>query len=102
MPNPLFYERQRLRASTWDIPRFLRSYDETIAGDLILPRGLLSPLTNLVTQAGSRLETTDERQPGTAQAVGFRGVRDLWQQSAHDALAGHDLGVLVAPPGSGW
>jgi hypothetical protein len=29
MPNPLFYERQRLRMSTWDTPRFLRSYDET-------------------------------------------------------------------------
>ena len=27
MPNPLFYERQRRRASTWDTPRFLRSYD---------------------------------------------------------------------------
>jgi hypothetical protein len=24
MHNPLFYERQRMRASTWDIPRFLQ------------------------------------------------------------------------------
>jgi hypothetical protein len=31
MPNPLFYERQRRRAATWDTPRFLCSYDETIA-----------------------------------------------------------------------
>jgi hypothetical protein len=22
MPNPIFYERQRRRASTWDVPRF--------------------------------------------------------------------------------
>jgi hypothetical protein len=29
MPNPIFYERQRLRMSTWDTPRFLRNYDET-------------------------------------------------------------------------
>ena len=27
MSNPIFFERQRRRASTWDIPRFLRSYD---------------------------------------------------------------------------
>ncbi len=40
MPNPIFYERQRRRASTWDTPRFLRSYDETLTGDLVLPRGL--------------------------------------------------------------
>jgi hypothetical protein len=31
MPNPLFYERQRRRASTWDTPRFLLSFDETLA-----------------------------------------------------------------------
>ncbi|MGE5289985.1 MAG: TOTE conflict system archaeo-eukaryotic primase domain-containing protein [Micromonosporaceae bacterium] len=101
MPNPLFYERQRRRASTWDIPRFLRSYDETLTGDLILPRGLFSQLGSLVTQAGSKLETTDERQPGTAQAFGFQGTLDPEQQAAHDALAAHDLGVLVAPPGAG-
>src|ERR1019366_6231712 len=30
MPNPLFYERQRRRASPWNVPRFLGSYDETL------------------------------------------------------------------------
>lgn len=101
MPNPLFYERQRRRASTWDIPRFLRSYDETLTGDLILPRGLLTQLGKLMEQAGSKLQTTDERQPGTAQDFSFSGALDPEQQAAHDALAGHDLGVLVAPPGAG-
>jgi hypothetical protein len=38
MHNPLFYERQRMRASTYNIPRFLHSYDETLDGGLILPR----------------------------------------------------------------
>ena len=37
MPNPVFYERQRRRASTWDVPRFLRSFDETLDGHLLLP-----------------------------------------------------------------
>jgi hypothetical protein len=54
MPNPAFYERQRRRATTWDTPRFLRSYDETLEGDLVLPRGLHDRLDTLVTQA-SRL-----------------------------------------------
>jgi superfamily II DNA or RNA helicase len=101
MPNPLFYERQRRRASTWDIPRFLRSYDETLTGDLILPRGLLTQLGTLVEQAGSKLETTDKRQPGTPQIFSFQGVLDPEQQAAHNALAGHKIGVLVAPPGAG-
>jgi hypothetical protein len=47
MPNPLFYERQRLRLSTWDLPRFLRSFDETLDGGLILPRGLIDTVAAL-------------------------------------------------------
>ena len=45
MPNPVFYERQRRRASTWDTPRYLQNFDETASGDLVLPRGLLDRLT---------------------------------------------------------
>lgn len=41
MHNPEFYERQRMRASTYNIPRFLHSFDETINGGLVLPRGML-------------------------------------------------------------
>ena len=55
MPNPEFYERQRQRRSTWNIPRYLRDYDETLEGDLILPRGLLSLLEQLVDSSGSSL-----------------------------------------------
>jgi superfamily II DNA or RNA helicase len=101
MPNPAFYERQRRRASTWDTPRFLRSYDETFTGDLSLPRGLLDRLTALVEQAGSRLELADERDQGRPHTFGFTAQLDPEQQAACDALAGHELGVLVAPPGAG-
>jgi superfamily II DNA or RNA helicase len=101
MPNPVFYERQRRRASTWDTPRFLRSYDETVSGDLVLPRGLQDQLTTLIQQAGSRLELTDGRDPGEPRAFTFTAQLDPEQKAAHEALAGHDLGVLVAPPGAG-
>ena len=68
MPNPLFYERQRRRASTWDTPRFLRSFDETLDGGLILPRGLTETVTALTEQAGSRLERTDNAPPGESRS----------------------------------
>jgi superfamily II DNA or RNA helicase len=101
MPNPVFYERQRRRASIWDTPRFLRSYDETLTGDLLMPRGLQDRLTALVEQAGSRLEFGDERSVGEAQTFRFAAELDFEQQRAFHALADHELGVLVAPPGAG-
>ena len=101
MRNPLFYERQRMRVSTWNIPRFLHAYDETPDGGLVVPRGMLDTVTDLASQAGSRLELTDERTPGTDQEFTFTATLTAAQREAVADLSGHDVGVLVAPPGSG-
>jgi superfamily II DNA or RNA helicase len=102
MHNPLFYERQRMRASTWDIPRFLRCFDETIDGGLLVPRGMLATVTELAAQAGSTLDVTDERSAGTKQEFTCSAVLTGPQLAAVQSLTGfHDLGVLVAPPGTG-
>jgi superfamily II DNA or RNA helicase len=101
MHNPLFYEKQRMRASTWDIPRFLQFFDETIDGGLIVPRGMLTTVTDLAAQAGSKLDLADERAVGTTHAFACSAVLTGPQQAAVQGLTGHDLGVLVAPPGTG-
>jgi hypothetical protein len=44
-------------------------YQETVDGGLILPRGMLDTATSLAAQAGSRLDITDRRSPGTAQDI---------------------------------
>src|SRR5262249_48995147 len=101
MPNPLFYERQRRRISTWGVPRFLQSFDETLDGGLILPRGLRDTAASRAEQAGSRLEITDGRATGTAQEFTFAATLTAEQEEAVAELTRHDLAVLVAPPGAG-
>ena len=77
MHNPVFYERQRMRASTWNIPRFLHCYQETIDGGLILPRGMLDTVTSLAAQAGSRLNIADQRSPGTGAGLHLHRDPDI-------------------------
>ena len=68
-------------------------------------RGCLRPpadrLVEVAAQAGSRLEISDERSTGADREYESTAVLEPAQQAAVDALAGHDLGVLVAPPGAG-
>lgn len=101
MHNPVFYERQRMRASTWNVPRFLHSFDETIDGGLVLPRGLIGTVASLAEEADSRLEITDHRSAGSQQDFTCTAKLTGIQQAAADELTRHDQGVLVAPPGSG-
>ena len=40
LPNPEFFQKQRMRFSTWDTPRVIRCYRESL-DRLEIPRGLL-------------------------------------------------------------
>ena len=98
--NPDYYEKERLRFSTWNTPRFLRCYGETI-DRLHLPRGIQDQAMSMVADAGSILDVTDAC--GTPEQIDVSLQADLTdrQERALEALVPHDLGVLVAPPGSG-
>ncbi|BAK38063.1 putative helicase [Microlunatus phosphovorus NM-1] len=99
--NPGFYEAQRARRSTWQIPRFIQGFDVAVNGDLILPRGLLEQATALIAQSGGELTCEDERGQGNELAVSFLGRLDDRQTAAVDALLAHEDGILHAPTGSG-
>ena len=70
--NPQFYERQRLRLSTFRVPRFIRSYREDLT-QIHLPRGLLDELTPLMAKAGSRLSLKDDRAASNEISLSFGG-----------------------------
>jgi superfamily II DNA or RNA helicase len=101
LANPKFYELQRLRKSTWDTPRFLRGYDLTLDGRLVLPRGLRHTVGRIVEDAGSRMVITDTRDAGREIEVAFTAELTTRQSAGVSAMLAHDDGMLVAPPGSG-
>lgn len=99
--NPEFDARQRARRSTWDTPRFLYSYDETVDGNLVLPRGLYRLLTDLVESAGSTLHIDDKRAIGDRHEFVCSTELRSEQADAVPRLIEEDTGVLIAPPGLG-
>lgn len=101
MPNPAFYDRQRRRLSTWNVPRFLQSFDETLDGRLVLPRGLSALLAAAIGEAGSALEIDDRRADGAPQQFDLSSTLRDDQAAAVADLVEHDHGVVVAPPGAG-
>ena len=98
--NPAYYEKERLRLSTWKTPRFLRCYGESL-DRLLLPRGLREAAEAVVAEAGSRLVVREQRRDLPRINVHLQATLPSGQQDALEALCRHDLGVLVAPPGAG-
>ena len=83
--NPEFDARQRARRSTWDTPRFLCSYDETVDGDLVLPRGLLE-LTDGPGRFG-REHTAHRRHSRQRRAAEFHVLDRTSARSDHRLAA---------------
>ena len=98
--NPQFYEREKLRLSTWRIPRFIRCYEED-SSHIHLPRGTLEELKDLAKDAGSELFLADHRPVPDKLSLKFLGSLTPQQMKAVRAVLSDDMGVLIAPPGAG-
>lgn len=98
--NPIFYEKQRLRFPTFNIPRFIFCGEE-YKDRLILPRGTMQDVEQLVRKAGGKLAVTDHRLSPERTDFSFVGTLTPSQETAVEAILQYDEGVLVAPPGAG-
>lgn len=100
LANPVFFEKQRLRFGTYNIPRFIFC-GEILPDRLILPRGVLPAVESLVRKAGGKIEIEDKRPITNDCEFDFHGELSAGQKIAVDAMLEHDDGVLLAPPGAG-
>jgi superfamily II DNA or RNA helicase len=98
--NPVFFEKQRLRFPTYNIPRYLFC-GELHADHLTLPRGLMEDVIECFASCGSRVEIEDRRLSLRPRRWRFTGELTGKQKAALVEITLHEHGVLVAPPGSG-
>ena len=98
--NPQFYEKQAMRLSTALTPRII-SCAEDLPGHIGLPRGCLTSLEELLNDHGIEPHVEDQRIEGDPQSLQFHGELTDLQKRASRALMAWDMGVFVAPPGSG-
>ncbi|MEI8363447.1 MAG: DEAD/DEAH box helicase family protein [Betaproteobacteria bacterium] len=98
--NPEFYKTQKMRLSTFDIPRVIgcaEDFEKYIA----LPRGCQDEAIGLMKSLGIRVNIREERFNGTAIDVSFLGELRLEQMPAVKEMLRHDTGVLCAPTAFG-
>ena len=98
--NPEFYKKQKMRLSTHNTPRVITCFEE-LPEYVALPRGCRDALETLLNELGITLHLDDKRQAGVVTSFEFHGTLSNVQQQAVDKLMQHDIGIFVAPPGSG-
>ena len=98
--NPQFYKTQKMRMSTYGIPRIIYSLDET-AEYLGIPRGCRTSLVHLLEASNVNYVFDDKRNKGEQIDVHFSGTLREEQQTAADALLQHENGVLSVPTAFG-
>ena len=86
--NPQFYKTQKMRMSTFGIPRIIYSLDET-AEYMGIPRGCRSSLTQLLDDSNVNYQFENKRNKGKDIKVDFRSALYDEQQTAADALLKH-------------
>lgn len=98
--NPEFFKKQKMRLSTHNTPRVIACFED-LPGHVALPRGCRDALQSLLDGYGIALHLDDKRNIGTPTAFSFHGTLSDIQQQTVDELMLHDIGIFVAPPGSG-
>jgi superfamily II DNA or RNA helicase len=98
--NPEFYKAQKSRLSTYGIPRVINcSWEER--GYLVLPRGCLEEVIDLLSSLSIHAEVNDHRFDGQVIEVQFHGELTSQQHDALSQLLKHDIGILSATTGFG-
>ena len=98
--NPEFYRLQAKRYSTYGVPKRIDCADMT-DNHLIVPRGCVNEVREIVDSYDVKLEISDQRNEGDQIDVAFKGELRPQQQEAVDKMKEHEHGVVSATTGFG-
>lgn len=98
--NNEFYDKQRLRQSTYNISRVLQLFKEE-DNFISIPRGCLKDLMILFNYLKIEYEIIDKREEGKEIEVDFCKELRIEQEIALINVMSKENGVFVAPPGFG-
>ena len=98
--NPEYFKKLRMHLPLYNIPRYIDCSKETDS-ELILPRGNLAEITEMLKKADVNYKISDDRESGDEVDVVFKSELYEEQKSALKALLKSDCGVLSAGTGFG-
>ena len=98
--NPEFYKKQAMHLGTRGTPRVVTCAEESGAF-LSLPRGCEADALALVAEWSGKPVVEDQRVNGEPIQIQFRGDLTEIQAGAAAAILPQDIGIIVAPPGTG-
>ncbi|MDY3887255.1 MAG: DEAD/DEAH box helicase family protein [Treponema sp.] len=98
--NPEYFKKLRMHLPLYNIPRYIDCSKETDS-ELILPRGNLAEITEMLKKADVDYKISDARESGDEVDVVFKSELYEEQKSALKALLKSDCGVLSAGTGFG-
>jgi hypothetical protein len=98
--NPEFYKTQKMRLSTFDIPRII-GCSENFEKFIALPRGNFDEAKLLLESLGIQVNVRDERFDGKKIEIRFLGELRPEQTLAVKTMLKSDTGVLCAPTAFG-
>jgi len=99
-PNKEFYKRMRMRLPTYPMSRFIFA-GEIRKDHLLLPRGVLDKVTNVLNEAKAEVSVVDTRPKLKKIKIKFCGELTKSQKQATRKFSKQEVGILVATPGCG-
>jgi superfamily II DNA or RNA helicase len=98
--NTEFIIKRKIGKNTFGTERYFKLIEET-ENEVIIPRGFIGRLIRFCREHKIEHDFNDERTKLTEIPFSFDAILRGYQQPVIDTVSKKDVGVIVAPPGSG-